>query len=133
MAERERLTPAEAAVLLVHRMYPNHFSELVADKIPRFMLPPVFITLTPILQDAQQSQLLVEVMERVLDSLLPREKRILCLRYGWEDGQYRNLKQVAQEENVTRDRIKNMEAKAIRKLRHPSRSKILLPLLRILP
>ena len=59
----------------------------------------------------------------VLASLTPREARVLRLRYGLDDGKARTLEEVGREFNVTRERIRQIEAKALRKLRHPSRSK----------
>ncbi len=59
----------------------------------------------------------------VLDTLTPREEKVLMLRYGLEDGKPRTLEEVGKEFNVTRERIRQIEAKALRKLRHPSRSK----------
>ena len=63
-----------------------------------------------------------ELME-VLDTLTPREKKVLELRFGIVDGRTRTLEEVGKEFNVTRERIRQIEAKALRKLRHPSRSK----------
>lgn len=62
-------------------------------------------------------------LEEVLDSLSPREKRVLQLRFGLEDGKQRTLEEVGKEFGVTRERIRQIEAKAIRKLRHPTRAK----------
>ena len=59
----------------------------------------------------------------VLSSLTPREARVLRLRSGLDDGKARTLEEVGREFNVTRERIRQIEAKALRKLRHPSRSK----------
>ena len=59
----------------------------------------------------------------VLDSLTGRERRVLQLRFGLEDGRARTLEEVGKEFNVTRERIRQIEAKALRKLRHPSRSR----------
>ena len=59
----------------------------------------------------------------VLASLTPRERKVLNLRFGLEDGRSRTLEEVGREFNVTRERIRQIEAKALRKLRHPSRSK----------
>ena len=59
----------------------------------------------------------------VLDTLTPREEKVLRLRFGIEDGRTRTLEEVGTEFNVTRERIRQIEAKALRKLRHPSRSK----------
>ena len=67
--------------------------------------------------------LLREQLEEVLDTLAPREKKVLELRFGMADGHSRTLEEVGKEFNVTRERIRQIEAKALRKLRHPSRSK----------
>lgn len=61
----------------------------------------------------------------VLKTLTPREERVLRLRYGLTDGRMHTLEEVGEEFNVTRERIRQIEAKALRKLRHPSRSKVL--------
>ncbi|MBS1314706.1 MAG: RNA polymerase sigma factor RpoD, partial [Clostridia bacterium] len=67
--------------------------------------------------------LLKEQLIGVLDTLTPREEKVLRLRYGIDDGRPRTLEEVGKEFNVTRERIRQIEAKALRKLRHPSRSK----------
>ncbi len=67
--------------------------------------------------------LLREQLKAVLDTLQPREARVLKLRFGLDDGRMRTLEEVGKEFNVTRERIRQIEAKALRKLRHPSRSK----------
>jgi len=66
---------------------------------------------------------LKEQVEAVLDSLTGRERRVLQLRFGLEDGRSRTLEEVGRDFNVTRERIRQIEAKALRKLRHPSRSR----------
>ena len=73
--------------------------------------------------DAASHTLLKETLGSVLDSLTPREEKVLRLRFGLEDGRSRPLEEVGKEFNVTRERIRQIEAKALRKLRHPSRSK----------
>ena len=73
--------------------------------------------------EAASFTLLREQLMEVLDSLTPREARVLKLRFGIEDGRARTLEEVGKEFNVTRERIRQIEAKALRKLRHPSRSK----------
>ena len=78
-------------------------------------------TLAP--ADAASAQLLREQVQEVLNSLTERESRVLKLRFGLEDGRTRTLEEVGREFGVTRERIRQIEAKAIRKLRHPSRSK----------
>ena len=73
--------------------------------------------------EAASFTLMQEQLMGVLDTLTPREKKVLSLRFGLEDGRQRTLEEVGQEFNVTRERIRQIEAKALRKLRHPSRSK----------
>ncbi|MFH1169513.1 MAG: RNA polymerase sigma factor RpoD [Chloroflexota bacterium] len=80
----------------------------------RNALPPV---------DVASKQLLKEQIEDVLFTLTPREQRVLQLRFGLEDGRSRTLEEVGREFDVTRERIRQIEAKALRKLRHPSRSR----------
>ena len=73
--------------------------------------------------DAASSQMLKEQMEDVLDTLLERERRVLEMRFGLADGHGRTLEEVGKEFGVTRERIRQIEAKALRKMRHPSRAK----------
>jgi RNA polymerase primary sigma factor len=89
----------------------SHLGDFIED---RNALPPV---------DAASKQLLKEQIEEVLSCLTPREQRVLRLRFGLEDGRSRTLEEVGEEFNVTRERIRQIEAKALRKLRHPSRSR----------
>ncbi|NMB43769.1 MAG: RNA polymerase sigma factor RpoD [Clostridiales bacterium] len=74
-------------------------------------------------EDAASFSLLREQLFEVMDSLTEREQRVLSLRFGLEDGKTRTLEEVGQEFQVTRERIRQIEAKALRKLRHPSRSR----------
>ncbi len=78
-------------------------------------------TVTP--SDSVSTTMLKETLLGVLNSLTPREEKVLRLRYGVDDGRPRTLEEVGKEFNVTRERIRQIEAKALRKLRHPSRSK----------
>ncbi len=89
----------------------SHLGDFIED---RNALPPV---------DAATRQLLKEQIEDVLSTLTPREQRVLQLRFGLEDGRSRTLEEVGKEFNVTRERIRQIEAKVLRKLRHPSRSR----------
>ena len=73
--------------------------------------------------EAASYTLLKEQLVSVLSTLTPREEKVLKLRFGLEDGRTRTLEEVGKEFNVTRERIRQIEAKALRKLRHPSRSK----------
>jgi len=89
----------------------SHLGDFIED---RNAMPPV---------DAATRQLLKEQIEDVLSTLTPREQRVLQLRFGLEDGRSRTLEEVGKEFNVTRERIRQIEAKVLRKLRHPSRSR----------
>jgi RNA polymerase primary sigma factor len=89
----------------------SHLGDFIED---RNALPPV---------DAATRQLLKEQIDEVLSTLTPREQRVLQLRFGLEDGRSRTLEEVWKEFKVTRERIRQIEAKVLRKLRHPSRSR----------
>ena len=73
--------------------------------------------------DAATYTLLKEQLMEVLDTLTEREQKVLRLRFGLDDGRPRTLEEVGREFNVTRERIRQIESKALRKLRHPSRSR----------
>ena len=77
----------------------------------------------PAPEESAAFTLLKEQLIEVLDTLTPREEKVLRLRFGLDDGRARTLEEVGKEFNVTRERIRQIEAKALRKLRHPSRSK----------
>jgi len=89
----------------------SHLGDFIED---RNTLPP---------SDAATRQLLKAQIDEVLSTLTPREQRVLQLRFGLEDGRSRTLEDVGKEFGVTRERIRQIEAKALRKLRHPSRSR----------
>jgi RNA polymerase primary sigma factor len=89
----------------------SHLGDFVED---RNAIQPV---------DSASKQLLKEEISTVLSTLTPREQRVLQLRFGLEDGRSRTLEEVGLEFSVTRERIRQIEAKALRKLRHPSRSR----------
>ena len=89
----------------------THLGDIIEDK--NALAPP----------EAASRQLLKDQIDDVLSTLTPRERRILQLRFGLEDGRSRTLEEVGKEFNVTRERIRQIEAKALRKLRHPSRSR----------
>lgn len=78
---------------------------------------------SPAPQDAAAYSLLKEQLDEVMSTLTPREAKVLRLRFGLDDGKARTLEEVGKEFDVTRERIRQIEAKALRKLRHPSRSK----------
>ncbi|MBE0481241.1 MAG: sigma-70 family RNA polymerase sigma factor, partial [Dehalococcoidia bacterium] len=89
----------------------SHLGDFIEDQS---MMSPV---------EAASLSMLKDQVEEVLSTLTPRERRVLQLRFGLEDNRSRTLEQVGKEFGVTRERIRQIEAKAIRKLRHPSRSK----------
>jgi len=89
----------------------SHIGDFIED---RSTMPPV---------EAASLNLLKDQVEEVLCTLTPRERRVLQLRFGLEDGRSRTLEEVGKEFGVTRERIRQIEAKALRKLRHPSRSR----------
>lgn len=76
-------------------------------------------------EDAASYSILKDQITKLLDTLTDREQRVLVLRFGLKDGRSRTLEEVGKEFNVTRERIRQIEAKALRKLRHPSRAKLL--------
>ena len=78
---------------------------------------------TPAPSDAVSQTMLREQLIEVLHTLTPREEQVLILRFGLKDGKMRTLEEVGEEFHITRERIRQIEAKALRKLRHPSRSK----------
>ena len=88
----------------------SHLGDFIEDKS----------TLTP--SDAASYQLLREQVEDILSTLSDREARVLQLRFGLEDGRNRTLEEVGRDFGVTRERIRQIEAKALRRLRHPTRS-----------
>jgi len=89
----------------------SHLGDFIEDRA----------TLAPV--DAASRELLKAQLNKVLSELTDRERRVLILRFGLEDGRARTLEEVGKEFNVTRERIRQIEAKALRKLRHPSRSR----------
>ncbi|GAI17092.1 unnamed protein product, partial [marine sediment metagenome] len=89
----------------------SHLGDFIED---RATLPPA---------DAASRELLKLQLNKVLSELTDRERRVIMLRFGLEDGRARTLEEVGREFNVTRERIRQIEAKALRKLRHPSRSR----------
>jgi len=89
----------------------SHLSDFIEDRTTK---PPL---------DAASYNLLKEQIEWALSTLTPRERRVLQLRFGLEDGRSRTLEEVGAEFDVTRERIRQIEAKALRKLRHPTRSR----------
>ena len=84
---------------------------------------PASSVVPPVPAEAAAQTLLKEQLDEVLDTLTEREQKVLRLRFGMNDGRARTLEEVGQHFGVTRERIRQIEAKALRKLRHPSRAK----------
>ncbi len=126
-------TPEEVAKVL--EMDPMKAREIIkVSQEPTSLETPVgdeedshlgdFIADQGLQPDEQATRELLKIhLDEVLDSLSPREKRVLQLRFGLEDGKQRTLEEVGKEFGVTRERIRQIEAKAIRKLKHPTRAK----------
>ncbi|TSC85789.1 MAG: RNA polymerase primary sigma factor [Microgenomates group bacterium Gr01-1014_7] len=126
-------TPEEVAAVL--EIDPTKAREIVkVSQEPTSLETPVgdeedshlgdFIADQGLQPDEQATRELLKIhLDEVLDSLSPREKRVLQLRFGLEDGKQRTLEEVGKEFGVTRERIRQIEAKAIRKLKHPTRAK----------
>ena len=126
-------TPEEVAAVL--EIDPSKAREIVkVSQEPTSLETPVgdeedshlgdFIADQGLQPDEQATRELLKIhLDEVLDSLSPREKRVLQLRFGLEDGKQRTLEEVGREFGVTRERIRQIEAKAIRKLKHPTRAK----------
>lgn len=102
---------------------PTSLATPVGDDEDSFLGDFIQDTTQPSPYDSASRELLKEHLEEVLRTLSDREKRVLILRFGLEDGRPRTLEEVGVEFGVTRERIRQIEAKALRKLRHPSRSK----------
>ena len=124
----EVATVMEVDVTKVHEIMrvsqePTSLETPVGDEDDSHLGDFIQDTSAPSPYDATSRQLLKEHMEEVLNTLSDREKRVLILRFGLENGKPRTLEEVGREFNVTRERIRQIEAKALRKLRHPSRSK----------
>jgi RNA polymerase primary sigma factor len=96
---------------------------LTDDTQIRILLCYLIKTAGPLTRDTLQGALLQEQLDEVMQTLTDREKKVLALRFGLEDGRSRTLEEVGKEFHVTRERIRQIEAKALRKLRHPSRSR----------
>ncbi|MDP2917398.1 MAG: RNA polymerase sigma factor RpoD [Dehalococcoidia bacterium] len=136
LAQEQGKQPSSKEIGQEMEMYPEKVEEIIkVSQLPISLESPIgdeedshlgdFIedrnALAPV--DAASRQLLKEQIEEVLGTLTPREQRVLQLRFGLEDGRSRTLEEVGKEFNVTRERIRQIEAKALRKLRHPSRSR----------
>lgn len=122
VAEVLGIDPAKAREIVKVSQEPTSLATPVGDEDDSQLGD--FIEAPGLKPDEQATrELLKDQLDEVLDSLSPREKRVLQLRFGLEDGKQRTLEEVGKEFGVTRERIRQIEAKAIRKLKHPTRAK----------
>lgn len=117
------LTAARVREILKVAQEPVSLETPVGDEEDSHLADFIEDQAAPAPADQASSQLLREQVEDVLDSLSGRERRVLQLRFGLDDGRQRTLEEVGREFGVTRERIRQIEAKALRKLRHPTRSR----------
>lgn len=122
VAKELGIDPAKAREIIKVSQEPTSLATKVGDEEDSELGD--FIEAPGLKPDEQATRALLRAhLDEVLDSLSPREKRVLQLRFGIEDGKQRTLEEVGKEFGVTRERIRQIEAKAIRKLRHPTRAK----------
>ena len=123
LAEAMEMTPEKVEEIQKISQEPVSLETPIGEEEDSFLGDFIEDRTTMAPADAASAQLLREQVQEVLNSLTERESRVLVLRFGLEDGRARTLEEVGREFGVTRERIRQIEAKAIRKLRHPSRSK----------
>ena len=121
MVENAASSPSAAANSLSVLSVPGALSTKAASSCCTNAVFAAVVSLSPV--EAASNNLLKSHVGLVLESLNHREQRVLQLRFGLEDGRSRTLEEVGREFGVTRERIRQIEAKALRKLRHPTRSK----------
>ena len=123
IAEKMEITPEKAREILKISQEPISLESPVGDEADSSLgdFIPDADALSP--SDFTSNEMLKKELAEVLETLTDREERVLRLRFGLEDGHTRTLEEVGKEFGVTRERIRQIEAKALRKLRHPSRSR----------
>ena len=121
----ERLEMPEEKILYIQRISqdPVSFETPVGQEDDSYLGDFLEDTNSLSPSEVAENKMLKEILIKVLQTLTPREQKVIRLRYGIDDGRQRTLEEVGKEFNVTRERIRQIEAKALRKLRHPSRSK----------
>lgn len=123
IAKEMKMTVEEIENLIKISQQPRSLSTPVGDDKEATLEQFVADNNQPSLYDKVSQELLKEAMSKVLDTLSPREKKVLTMRFGLEDGKPKTLEEVGKEFRVTRERIRQIEAKAIRKLKHPTRAR----------
>ncbi|MEM4270837.1 MAG: RNA polymerase sigma factor RpoD [Candidatus Pacearchaeota archaeon] len=123
IAKEMQMTPEEIENLMKISQQPKSLSTPVGDDKEATLEQFVADATQPTLYDKVSRELLKDALNSVLDTLSPREKKVLIMRFGLEDGKPKTLEEVGKEFRVTRERIRQIEAKAIRKLKHPTRAR----------
>lgn len=125
LVEVEDIWPAGLRSVLSARMIPRKVVKYLEPEV--LSLSGISDRLLPaVMPEAGENEMAAKMAE-VLESLPPKEKRVLVMRFGIEDGRERTLEEIGKSFNVTRERIRRIESSALRKLRHPSRAKKLRP------
>jgi len=123
IAKKMRTSVEEIENLIRISQHPTSLSTPVGDDKETSLEQFVTDTNQPTLYDTVSREFLKDALNEVLETLSPRERKVLEMRFGLKDGKVRTLEEVGREFRVTRERIRQIEAKAIRKLRHPSRAR----------
>ena len=123
VAKEMQMTTDEIENLMKISQQPKSLSTPVGDDKEATLEQFVADINQPTLYDKVSRELLKDALNKVLDTLSPREKKVLIMRFGFEDGKPKTLEEVGREFKVTRERIRQIEAKAIRKLKHPTRAR----------
>lgn len=123
IAKEMRMTVDEVENLIKISQQPRSLSTPIGDDKETTLEQFVSDANQPSLYDKVSRELLKDALSKVLDTLSPRERKVLVMRFGLEDGKPKTLEEVGREFKVTRERIRQIEAKAIRKLKHPTRAR----------
>ena len=123
LAEEMRMPQEKVAEIMRMSQEPVSLETPVGEEEDSHLVDFIQDEHMPVPADAAADVLLREQLEEVLGTLSEREREVLRLRFGLEDGQARTLEEVGQKFQVTRERIRQIESKALRKLKHPTRSK----------
>lgn len=123
IAKEMEISVEEAENLMRISQQPKSLSTPVGDDKEATLEQFIADKSKPSLYDAVSQELLKDALQEVLETLSPREKKVLIMRFGLEDGKPKTLEEVGKEFKVTRERIRQIEAKAIRKLKHPTRAR----------
>jgi RNA polymerase primary sigma factor len=123
IAKKMKMTVDEIENLMRISQHPTSLSTPVGDDKETSLEQFIADSNQPTLYDTVSKELLKDALQEVLETLSPRERKVLEMRFGLKDGRVKTLEEVGREFRVTRERIRQIEAKAIRKLRHPTRAR----------